>query len=280
MIEKYGVDNAFKSEFIKKKIKNTMVEKYGVKHPAQSDIIKEKIRNTNIEKYGVSHPLKNPDIYQKVINSCLERYNVEYCMQSNEIRKKAENTNLQRYGGVAPAHADSIKKKMMESRTDHNGVPCSTQQKYLNNLYNGELNYYCDFYAFDIYLPQHNLDIEYNGGGHNLMVKLGNMSQSEFDQKEIIRSNIIKRKGFKQMTIISLNDKLPSDEILLQMLDKAINYFNSTTHSWIEFDIDNSTYRNAQEGTVSYDCGKLRTIKKTDIPDIDNNITDIQESVS
>jgi hypothetical protein len=82
------------------------------------------------------------------------------------------------------------------------------------------------------------------------------------------------------MTIISSKDKLPSDEILLQMLDKAVNYFNSTTHSWIEFDIDNFTYRNAQEGTVSYDYGKLRKIKKTDISDISNNITDTTESAS
>ena len=65
------------------------------------------------------------------------------------------------------------------------------------------------------------------------------------------------------MRIISLKDKLPSDEILLQMLSEAKQYFfDYPNHSWIEFNIDTSTVRNAeQKDGVFFDYGKLRKIK-------------------
>ena len=72
------------------------------------------------------------------------------------------------------------------------------------------------------------------------------------------------------MKIISSKDLLPSDEILLQMLSDAKQYFSDyQNHSWIEFDIDNSVIRNAEnKNGVSYDFGKLRKINKSDIEDV------------
>ena len=104
--------------------------------------------------------------------------------------------------------------------------------------------------------------IEYDGGGHDLNVKLGSITQKEFNQKEIIRNNIIKRNGYKQMKIISSNDKLPSDDVLLKMLSDTRQYFiDHPNHSWIEFNIDNSIVRNAEnKNGISYDFGDLRKI--------------------
>lgn len=64
--------------------------------------------------------------------------------------------------------------------------------------------------------------------------------------------------------IISLTDKLPTEEILLQMLADAKQYFKDfPEHSWINFDIDNGIVRNAEhkEG-VLYTFGQLRKIKQ------------------
>jgi hypothetical protein len=74
---------------------------------------------------------------------------------------------------------------------------------------------------------------------------------------------VIKRAGYKQMRIVSSKDKLPSDEILLQMLSEAKQYFfDYPEHSWIEYNIDTSTVRNAEhKNGVFFDCGKLRNIK-------------------
>jgi hypothetical protein len=276
-LAKYGAEVPSKNAIVQQKIINTCLEKYGVTNPFQSEYVKDKIRKSMVEKYGEENPMQVKEIKDKAEKTNLQRYGTKAPAQSEEVKNKLINTMNERYGGNGASCNEEVKKKIVKSLCDNKNMACSSQQKYLHNLYGGKLNYPYEYYALDIYLPEYNIDVEYNGSGHDLIVKLDRMSQSEFDQKEIIRSNIIKRKGFKRMTIISSKDKLPSDEILLQMLDKAINYFNSTTHSWIEFNIDNSTYQNAQDGIIHYDYGELRTIKKTDIPDESNNITDISD---
>ena len=54
IIEKYGSENIFASEFGKEKIKQSMIEKYGVENCQQNIEIKEKTKKTLIEKYGVT----------------------------------------------------------------------------------------------------------------------------------------------------------------------------------------------------------------------------------
>ena len=123
------------------------------------------------------------------------------------------------------------------------------------------------FYSLDIAFPDLEIAISYDGGGHNLSVKLGNKTEEEFNQEEIIRNNILKRNGWKQIHIISINDKLPSDEILLQMLDISKRYFKDyPNHSWFEWLIDDGIYRNAEhKDGVLFDYGILRCIKAEDI---------------
>lgn len=69
------------------------------------------------------------------------------------------------------------------------------------------------------------------------------------------------------MHIISATDFLPSDEILLQMLDYTKQYFSDyPNHSWIEFNIDSSTVRNAEQKEGSFfNYGDLRKIKESDV---------------
>ena len=49
-LEKYGVDNVFKSKQIKEKIKNTTFEKYGVKHIMYLPSVASKVANSEIRK--------------------------------------------------------------------------------------------------------------------------------------------------------------------------------------------------------------------------------------
>lgn len=68
------------------------------------------------------------------------------------------------------------------------------------------------------------------------------------------------------MGIINKTVKLPTDQILLQMLSEAKQYFSETSHSWITYDIDNSLMLNAVNkdvGGAFYNFGVLRTIKKS-----------------
>lgn len=68
--------------------------------------------------------------------------------------------------------------------------------------------------------------------------------------------------GFRKMKIISSNDKLPSDDVLLKMLSDTRQYFTDhPNHSWIEFNIDNSIVRNAEnKNGILYEFGNLRKI--------------------
>lgn len=64
-LEKYGVDNPFKSEEVKEQIKKTNLEKYGTEFSFQSDFVKEKIRKTNLDRYGEEIYAKTEDSKEK-----------------------------------------------------------------------------------------------------------------------------------------------------------------------------------------------------------------------
>lgn len=223
-----------------KKVAESNMVKYNQPYVFTIDEVKEKITNTMRQKYGVDKPAQNKDILNKISNTVQKKYGVLYISLSKELREKA-----------------------METYYKYGKQNTSSQQIYICNLFQGELNYPCKNFNLDIVLLKEKINVEYDGGGHNLSVKLGNTTQEEFDKKEIARNNIIKREGYKQIRIISSKDYLPSDEILLQMLDQAKEYFSTTTHTWIEYNIDSSTMRNAEnkEG-VYYKYGEFRKIKK------------------
>lgn len=136
--KKYGVDNVFKSDKIKTKIKEVMIEKYGADHPMRVSSIKEKTQETCLRKYGTTSPLSNPEVVEKIKQTTLNRHGVESVLSSPEVQEKIKSTwlkkydyanpkqhpdviektketCLERFGGVAPACNDEIKKKMAET---------------------------------------------------------------------------------------------------------------------------------------------------------------------
>ena len=262
-LELYGVENHSQREDIKNKRSKTFLNKYGVENPFQADEIKEKLKQTNMDKYGVEFPQQSKEIREKVYKTLEEKYGERCISRIPEFAEKRKKTSLERYGFEFPSQNPDIIKKTRNTLYNNNAAPISRQQIYLHELYGGELNYPIKYYSADICFPKEKINIEYNGGGHMLNVILGKITQEEFNKKEIIRSNTIKRAGYKQITIISSHDYLPSDEILLQMLNKAKEYFNITNHTWVEYNIDTSLMRNAEykEG-VFFDYGELRKIKK------------------
>lgn len=261
---RYGVEHAAQNADIKEKAKQTCIEKYGVKAATCNAQIREKVRKTTIERYGKEGVTTLPEFEEKRKATNLNKYGVEYVLQSKTVQEKSRQTMLNKYGVENCMQNKSIREKAQQTLYCNQSQQVSAQQLYLHELYQGELNYPCSYYSLDIYLPRYNLDIEYNGGGHTLQVKLGDITEEEFNQKEIIRSVQLKRQGVNQFTIISRKDWLPSDSILLRMLQDTISYLSSTNHHWVEFDIDNGTKRNAT-GMYSYNFGELRKIKKSDI---------------
>lgn len=265
-IDIYGCSYVETEEF-KEKRKNTYLNNLGVESPLQNKEIMEKIRSTNLRKYGYENPSQVPEFKEKAKLTTLEHFGVDNASKSEEIKEKTRFTNIKKYGVPYTQQSPEVRAKANETLCKNGNQKTSKQQFYLHSLYGGEINYPIKYYASDICFPEEKLIIEYDGGGHSLRVALGNLTQEEFNQKEIIRNNIIKREGYKQMRIISSKDLLPSDSVLLQMLSDARTYFSQyPNHSWQTYDIDKSLLFNAEhKDGIPYFYGSLRTIKESDL---------------
>lgn len=231
----FGVENVFQIEEIKNKSKETCLEKYGVESYRKTKECQQKIEETNLIRYGSKSPMQNELVKQKLKNSFILKYGVDNPQKDKEIKLKTMKTLYQ-----------------------NNQAPSSKQQIYLNEIYKGILNYPLSNCFLDIYLD--NIDIEYDGGGHNYQVKIKQLTEEEFKRKEQLREMTIRSHDIKIMRIISSLDKLPSKQKLLEMLEIAKQYF-SENHSWIYFNIDeNKIYNSLHQKGINFDFGELYTI--------------------
>lgn len=262
-IERFGAENPLLNKEIRAKANQTIIERYGVENVSQNKDIQYKREQTFIEHYGVIAPLQNKQCLEKMIHTNMGRYGVPYIPQLEETKQKVKQTNLKKYGYESLMQSPEFFKKWF-AKNGSDFVKSSKQQRYLCGLYNGVLNHPFKCFALDIFLPDDNLDVEFDGSGHRMSIALGNISEEDFEKKELYRNVAIKKQGYKQMRIISTKDLLPSDEILLQMLGEARNYFfQYPNHSWIEFNIDTSTVRNAEhKDGIYYNYKELHAIKE------------------
>lgn len=255
-----------------KKQTEVVETKYGVKGVSQLKEVRDKQIKTTLNVYGVSNISQSQDIKKKKMQTLLKNYGVTSPMKSEEIKKRTINTNINKYGYPSPSQSLEVKVKTAQTLYQNGTTSTSKQQRYIFNLYNGinriaTLNYPVSYYNIDICFPDKKIAVEYDGGFHDGVIKTGRLTQEEFNQKELIRDKIIKAEGYKIIRIKSKSDRLPQDQILLQMLSEAKQYFsNYPEHSWIEFNIDTSSVCNAEhkEG-VFFDFGVLRTIKDSDL---------------
>lgn len=279
-LNKYGVTSTTKLKKVRAKQIETLYENYGVVNPMESAKIRAKLKEANILKYGEEFTINNSEIRKKTIETNIQKYGVKYPFQSEEImnkvklthlkkygsnpiknikvKEKAELTNLIKYGVKNVFSLKEFQDKAKLSLYNNGTAPCSKQQAHIHNVVGGELNYPLLRYSLDISFVEEKIYIEYNGGGHDLQVKLGIITEKDFLVKEIIRNRLIKKEGWKRIEIISKKDLLPDDEILNNIMIKSKIIFNSG-RSWIAFDIDEDQYR-FKDNCIKYEFGKLRKI--------------------
>ena len=110
-IERFGVDNAAKSEEIKAKQAATCQERYGVSTPFLMQDFQQKARATSLERYGTQYPIQSEEVQSKFRQNMQSKYSVDYAFQLPHVREKileavsnpssrvkAKQTNMQRYG--------------------------------------------------------------------------------------------------------------------------------------------------------------------------------------
>lgn len=287
--DKYGVDNVFQLKDVQNKSRETNLKKYGNEWYTQTDEYKIRAKETCLDKYGYDNASKSPEIIEKIKqsqidkygmlysqteefkekykNTCIEKYGVENLFQADFIKEKIIEFNINNYGVKHPMKIESIKnarlEKMVVTKYRNSTGQSSRQQDYLHLLYGGVLNYPLDRCLLDIAFLDDKVCCEYDGSGHRLSVNFGDCTQAEFDKKEMARKYYLFSKDWKEFRIISNNDYLPSDEVLLKMKDFALEWFNKG-HKWIKFHIDKNKYETS-EGIKIFDYGKLRKIKEEDL---------------
>lgn len=132
-MERYGAENPFASDKIKKKIRETNIEKYGIDNPSKNEQIKKKIKSVMMDRYGVESPLQNSEIQEKFKNTMLQRYGVDSPLRSEEIKQRAVQTNLQRFGCEWGFQNEEVKKKSKETCLEKYGVKNIVQCEEIRN---------------------------------------------------------------------------------------------------------------------------------------------------
>ena len=281
-IKKYGVESAVQNEKVKNKIKNTRKKHFGkeenpekhkelnekikstyMKHfgknenPEGYKILKKKIENTFLKKYGVKSSSQNKEIMEKIKKTKLERYGKNENPEGHKKEvEKRQTTNLKRYGVkegfLQPKYFEQIKEKANKKQVKTQFFKASRQQIFINNLLNGQTEYVCGKYILDI--KKDNFDIEYDGGGHTLSIKMKVMTKEQFYINEEIRNNYVINKGYKIIRYISDKDILFKRNILKILFDYCFNYLKNFHCDLIYIDVDNFCIRTKNKILEKLNC--------------------------
>jgi len=175
-LARYGVEHYASTDECASKIKATLLERYGVENIAQLTEIQEKIKATNLQKYGFTHRMKDPEIVEEIIlNKKLNYYTDEVFKKlhdplwlKNEQLSKTINT-IARELGISSSNLGKYFAKY--------NIPINVINQHASDAQN-EINQYINSLniatvqgsksiifpkEIDIFVPEHNLAIEYNG---------------------------------------------------------------------------------------------------------------------
>ena len=178
--EKYGVANVFQLEEVKEKIKNTNLEKYGVECFTQTSEYKEKSKDTCLEKYGVDNYSKTDEYKEKVKQTSLEKYGVENFNQKHFKNLEDLNEEFFRNTFIKDerflveecslyfnfSYSAAVVYKEKFNITELNKSSHLRTQQFIYDSINVENKIFNDRHLekeLDIYTPDYNLAIEYDG---------------------------------------------------------------------------------------------------------------------
>ena len=143
-------------KLVKEKSKQTILERYGVDNAAKSDIVKDKIRKTCLEKYGVENATQTKEVQNKMKKTCLEKYGSENFAKTKYFKD------------IMKENKDIINNKIIQTKMLHNTFNTSKTEdetyfklielfgvsnvirQYISNVY----PFSCDFYikSLDLYI--------------------------------------------------------------------------------------------------------------------------------
>ena len=258
-MKRYGTKIPFQSEEVKQKFKKTCLKKYGVEHPLQNENVKNKLKCTLFEKYGVVNISQVRKI--KDISSMKRLYNsYQNLFSSNRLNGLVKPLfSLEDYKGIKNKYKYKFQclkcTNIFEDHLEDGKIPrcytCYPVLKNFNSKYEDEISIWLNDsgikniqrgnqsiinpYQLDIYLPDYNLAIEFNGlywhselGGNkdknyhlnktNLCkekgIELIHIFEDEWIEKQDIVKSIIKNK------LGLIENRLYARECIIKEVDK------------------------------------------------------------
>ena len=275
---------------IKKKREDTCTKRYGVKNVAQLEEIQNKMKDTNLGRYGAENPFGSKEIQDKIKNTWQKNYgeNIINPFQAESVKEKSQQTWQKNYGEgiINPFQAESVKEKSKQTMLNNHGVeyasqnrellnkaldsfqfngtgPCSRAQQYINYILNGTLNKRICGSLVDIYIEKENIIIEHDGSGHFLgdMINGNKTPSKEALLREKEREDKIINNGYRMIRFIATKDRIPSDEVILNLIEG----FKNSDFKVIRINFEENTINRDYEEKWYCNFGKLRNITKEDL---------------
>ena len=257
----------------RKKTEDTCMEKYGVKNAAQSQEVKNKMKDTNLERYGYICSLQSEEIQNKAKKTWKKNYGEDITspFQLESVKEKSKQTMLNNHGVEYALQNKDIKNKALDSFQFNRTGPCSRQQKYIHFLIGGALNKRVCNSLVDICFEEEKIAIEYDGHGHFLTDMFnGNKTPSkEALLKEKNREDKIINNGYKMIRFIATKDRIPSDEVILNLIEG----FKNSDFKVIRINFEESTIEKDYNEKWHCNFGELRNITKEDLKQFESEKT-------
>lgn len=236
----------------KKSRKNNKI-KYGVENPMHLESAKHNLKNTMIERYGVKNPSYLSDVIEKRKATCLENFGAESIFKTDDFKEKQKQKNLELYGTEYYMSTTEFKEKSFKTLFEKGNTPSSSQQRHIHSLVGGVLNLPIKNSFLDVALENEKIYIEYDGGGHDLNVKLGRVSPEEFQKREQRRSFMLLDLGWREIRIICKSDILPKDQDIINFIEMSKKKICNKETRFIKWDVDNNIVTVSNKKRMSID---------------------------
>ena len=265
--KRYNVDNPSKAQEIKDKKKNTCQIHFGVDNPFESKEIQDKIKNTWQKNYGenIINPGQAQVVKDKIKTTWKNNYgeDIENPFQVESVKEKSKQTLLKNYGVDNPMKNEEIKNKALNSFQFNGTGPSSRAQRYINYILNGTLNKNICGSLADIYMEKENIIIEHDGSGHFLRdIINGNKTPTkEAILYEKQREDKIINNGYRMIRFIATKDRIPSDEVILNLIEG----FKNSDFNVIRINFEEGTIDRDYQEKWYCNFGELRNITKEDL---------------
>jgi len=183
-LEKYGNESYSKTEEFKEKRLETNMERYGVSTASKLDITKEKMKQTNLERYGVSCTMLVDEFKNKCANSrrnnTIQKYITHFNNPNIIISTHKKNEflieNYCKIHNKFIINRNILNQRVFGYKLENICTICnpvgsfnsSGREKDLKNFIENNINSILNKLIilkkeFDIYIPNYNLAIEFNG---------------------------------------------------------------------------------------------------------------------